>query len=153
MEEAVFLTRYAKHVTIVHQFDHFQASKIAQEEALANEQISVIWDSEPRSIVGEKHLSGLEIENIKTHEITTVTANGVFVYIGMQPRTALFEGQVKLNNWGYIEADDEMRTTIPGVFVAGDVRSKTVRQVATAVGDGAVAAVNAERYLTNKNWR
>ncbi len=153
VEEAVFLTRYAKHVTIVHQFDHFQASKIAQEEALANEQISVIWDSEPRSIVGEKHLSGLEIENIKTHEITTVTANGVFVYIGMQPRTALFEGQVKLNNWGYIEADDEMRTTIPGVFVAGDVRSKTVRQVATAVGDGAVAAVNAERYLTNKNWR
>ncbi len=153
VEEAVFLTRYAKHVTIVHQFDHFQASKTAQEEALANEQISVIWDSEPRAIVGEKHLSGLEIENIKTHELTTITANGVFVYIGMQPRTASFEGQVKLNNWGYIEADDEMRTTIPGVFVAGDVRSKTVRQVATAVGDGAVAAVNAERYLTNKNWR
>ncbi|MFZ3101027.1 MAG: thioredoxin-disulfide reductase [Desulfitobacteriaceae bacterium] len=153
VEEAVFLTKYAKHVTIVHQFDHFQASKIAQEEALANEQISVIWDSEPRFIVGEKHLNGLEIENIKTHELTTVTASGVFVYIGMQPRTALFEGQLKLNNWGYIEADDEMRTTIPGVFVAGDVRSKTVRQVATAVGDGAVAAVNAERYLTNKNWR
>lgn len=152
VEEAVFLTKYAKHVTIVHQFDHFQASKIAQEEALANEQISVIWDSEPRSIVGEKHLSGLEIDNIKTHELTTITANGVFVYIGMQPRTALFEGQVKLNNWGYIEADDEMRTTIPGVFVAGDVRNKTVRQVATAVGDGAVAAVNAERYLTSKNW-
>jgi len=147
VEEAVYLTRYAKHVTIVHQFDHFQASKTAQEEALANDRISVIWDSEPRSIVGEKHLTGIRLENVKTHELSTVNANGVFVYIGMQPRTTLFGEQVQLNQWGYVEADDEMKTNVPGVYVAGDVRSKTVRQVATAVGDGAVAAVNAERYL------
>ncbi|MHB1653965.1 MAG: thioredoxin-disulfide reductase [Desulfitobacteriaceae bacterium] len=150
VEEAVYLTRYAKHVTIIHQFDHFQASKVAQEEALANDQISVIWDSEPRAIVGDKHLTGLEIENVKTHQMSKVEANGVFVYIGMQPRNALLRDQVKLNDWGYVEADDEMRTNIPGVFVAGDVRSKTVRQVATAVGDGAVAAVNAERYLMSR---
>lgn len=150
VEEAVYLTRYAKHVTIVHQFDHFQASKTAQEEALANEKISVIWDSEPRSVVGEKHLTGINIENVKTHEVSTVNANGVFVYIGMQPRTGLFGEQVKLNQWGYVEADDEMKTSVPGVFVAGDVRSKTVRQVATAVGDGAVAAVNAERHLMSR---
>lgn len=150
VEEAIYLTKFAKHVTIIHQFDHFQASKTAQEEAFANQKLSVIWDSEVRSIVGEKHLSGVVIENIKTHTLSTVSANGVFVYIGMQPRTTSFAEQIKLNQWGYIEADDEMRTNLAGVFVAGDVRSKTVRQVATAVGDGAVAAVNAERYLTSK---
>ena len=150
VEEAVFLTRYAQHVTIVHQFDHFQASKTAQAEAMANDRISVIWDSEPRAAVGETHLTGLEIENVKTHERSIVNASGVFVYIGMQPRTEVFQGQLKINDWGYIQADDEMRTSIPGVFVAGDVRSKTVRQVATAVGDGAVAAVNAERYLMSR---
>ncbi|WP_459997286.1 thioredoxin-disulfide reductase [Paradesulfitobacterium aromaticivorans] len=147
VEEANFLTKYAKHVTIVHQFDHFQASKTAQEEAEANPKISVIWDSEPRRIVGNGHLAGIEIENVKTNELSVVNANGAFVYIGMQPRTDLFKDQLKINDWGYVLADDEMRTDIPGVFVAGDVRSKTVRQVATAVGDGAVAAVNAERYL------
>src|SRR5680860_126604 len=146
VEEAVYLTKFAKHVTIIHQFDNFQASKTAQEEALANQKISVIWDSEPRSIVGEKHLTGVVIENIKTHTLSTVSANGVFVYIGMQPRTPIFADEIKLNQWGYVEADEEMRTNLTGVFVAGDVRSKTVRQVATAVGDGAIAAVNAERY-------
>ncbi|KJR45566.1 Thioredoxin reductase [Desulfosporosinus sp. I2] len=150
VEEAVYLTKFAKHVTIIHQFDHFQASRTAQEEATANQKINVIWDSEVRSIVGEKHLTGVVIENIKTHSLSTVKANGVFVYIGMQPRTTSFADQIKLNQWGYVEADDEMRTNLPGVFVAGDVRSKTVRQVATAVGDGAVAAVNAERYLANR---
>jgi len=150
VEEAVYLTRYAKHVTIVHQFDHFQASKTAQEEAFANKQISVIWDSEPRNVIGEGHLTGIEIENVKTGERSVVNAQGVFVYIGMQPRNQLLRDQVKLNDWGYVEADDEMRTNLPGVFVAGDVRSKTVRQVATAVGDGAVAAVNAERYLMSR---
>ncbi|GAB6152273.1 hypothetical protein JCM17380_10230 [Desulfosporosinus burensis] len=150
VEEAVYLTKFAKHVTIIHQFDHFQASKTAQEEALGNQKINVIWDSEVRSIVGEKHLTGVVIENVKTHTQSTVEANGVFVYIGMQPRTASFAEQIKLNQWGYVEADDEMRTNLSGVFVAGDVRSKTVRQVATAVGDGAIAAVNAERYLAGR---
>lgn len=153
VEEAVYLTRYVKHVTIVHQFDHFQASKTAQEEAAANDKISVIWDSEPRGILGEKRFAGLEIENVKTHQMSAVEANGAFVYIGMQPRNTLLGDQVKLNEWGYVESDDEMRTSVPGVFVAGDVRSKTVRQVATAVGDGAVAAVNAERYLVSRARR
>ncbi len=153
VEEAVYLTKFAKHVTIIHQFDHFQASKTAEEEAFANQKLSVIWDSEVRSIVGEKHLTGVVIENVKTHEMSTVEANGVFVYIGMQPRTTIFADQIKLNQWGYVEADDEMKTNLPGVYVAGDVRSKTVRQVATAVGDGAVAAVNAERYLGSRKRR
>lgn len=150
LEEAVFLTKFAKHVTIIHHSENFRASKDAQEEVAVNDKISVIWDAEVRSIVGEKHLTGVSIENIKTHEMRTVEANGVFVYIGMQPRTQLLKDQLKVNDWGYIEADDEMRTNIKGVFVAGDVRNKTVRQVATAVGDGAVAAVNAERYLASK---
>lgn len=147
VEEAIYLTKFAKHITIIHQFDHFQASKTAQEEAMANPKISVIWNSEVRSIIGDKHLTGVKIENLITHSESTVEANGVFVYIGMQPRTQILKDQLKINSWGYIEADDEMRTNIEGVFAAGDVRSKTVRQVATAVGDGAVAAVNAERYL------
>jgi thioredoxin reductase (NADPH) len=153
VEEAVYLTKFAKHVTIIHQFDHFQASKTAQEEAAANDKISVIWDSEVRSLVGEKHLSGVVIENVKTNEMSTVNTNGVFVYIGMQPRTHLLKEQVEVNEWGYIEADSEMRTNLEGVFAAGDVRSKTVRQVATAVGDGAVAAVNAERYLATRKTK
>ncbi|MDA8228333.1 MAG: thioredoxin-disulfide reductase [Desulfitobacterium hafniense] len=149
VEEAVFLTKFAKHVTIIHQFDHFQASKTAQEEAFANDKISMIWDSEVRSILGEKHMTGVEIENLSTEERSTVKSNGVFVYIGMQPRTKFFKDEVKLNQWGYIETDEELRTNIDGVFAAGDVRSKTVRQVATAVGDGAIAGVNAERFLTS----
>ncbi|MEA4900769.1 thioredoxin-disulfide reductase [Desulfitobacterium sp.] len=149
VEEAIYLTKFAKHITIIHQFDHFQASKTAQEEAMANPKISVIWNSEVRSIIGDKHLTGVKIENVLNHSESTVEANGVFVYIGMQPRTQLLKDQLKINSWGYIEADDEMRTNIEGVFAAGDVRSKTVRQVATAVGDGAVAAVNAERYLAS----
>jgi len=153
VEEAVYLTRFAKHVTIVHQFDHFQASKIAQEEALANPKISVVWDSEPRALVGDKHLTGVTVENVKTHGLTTLPANGVFVYIGMQPRTALFADQLPLSQWGSIDTDEELRTALPGVFAAGDVRTKTVRQVATAVGDGAAAAVNAERYLAARKTR
>lgn len=153
VEEAVYLTRFASHVTIVHQFDHFQASKIAQEEALTNAKIDVVWNSEPRQVIGEGHLSGMIVENVKTAEMSEITANGIFVYIGMQPRTAQVIGQVKTNEWGYIESDDEMKTNIPGVFAAGDVRAKTVRQVVTATADGAIAGINAERYLAGRSSR
>lgn len=148
VEEAVFLTRYAKHVTIVHQFDHFQASKIAQEEALRNEKISVIWDSEVRKVVGEGyHVDGVVVENLKSKERSFLKADGVFVYVGTAPRTAFLKGQLPLNQYGYLKADEEMRTTVHGVFVAGDVRDKAYRQVITAAADGAIAALSAEKYL------
>lgn len=150
VEEAVFLTRYADRITIVHQFDHFQASQIAQEEALRNPKINVIWNSEPRRVIGEGyHIEGLEIENVKTGEKTFLKANGVFVYIGTQPRTDLFRGQLPLNPYGYIKTDEEMRTALSGVFAAGDVREKAYRQVITAAADGAIAALSAERYLAS----
>lgn len=150
VEEAVFLTRYANRVTIVHQFDHFQASRIAQEEAMKNPKIRVIWNSEPRRVVGEGyHIEGLDIENVKTGERTFVKANGVFVYIGTQPRTDHFRDQLALNAYGYIKTDEEMRAGLPGVFAAGDVREKVYRQVITAAADGAIAALSAERYLAS----
>ncbi|GAV24433.1 thioredoxin-disulfide reductase [Carboxydothermus islandicus] len=150
VEEAVFLTRFATEVTIIHQFDHFQASKVAQEEAFANPKIKVIWDSEVRKVVGDKHVTGVVIENLKTKELSTVPTDGVFVYIGTQPKTNLFAGQVEMNEWGYIITDEEMRTNIPGVFAAGDLRQKSVRQAVTAAADGVIAAVNVERYLASK---
>ncbi|MDA8442156.1 MAG: thioredoxin-disulfide reductase [Peptococcaceae bacterium] len=147
VEEAVFLTKFASHVTIVHQFDNFQASKTAQEQALHNPKIDVVWDSEPRAILGDKELTGIRVENIKTGEFKDIAANGVFVYIGMQTRTNLFEGQIKTNQWGYVEVDEELKTNIPGVYAAGDIRSKQIRQVVTAASDGAIAGINAERYF------
>lgn len=153
VEEAVFLTKFASHVTIVHQFDHFQASQTAQEEAFNNNKIDVIWDSEPRKVLGETNLTGITVENVKTKQLTDVEANGIFVYIGTQPRTYLFKDQMNLNEWGYIKADEEMRTNVDGVFAAGDVRQKSIRQVITAAADGAIAGINAEKYIMSKKGK
>lgn len=148
VEEAHYLTRFARSVTIVHEFDHFQASKIAQENALANPKISVVWNSHAEHVLGEGRLEGLAVKNLISGEITQIPASGVFVYIGLTPRTELVKGQVDLNDYGYIAADESTVSSVPGVFAAGDVRSKTVRQVVTAASDGAVAAVQAEKFLT-----
>lgn len=147
VEEAVFLTKFASNVTIIHQFDYFQASQIAQEEAFKNDKIDVIWDSEPRKVNGESHLTSLTIENVKTGQQSDVETDGVFVYIGTQPRTDIFKGQLDMNEWGYITANEEMNTNVSGVFAAGDVRVKSIRQVVTAAADGAIAGINAERYI------
>lgn len=150
VEEAVFLTRFAKQVTIVHQFDHFQASKIAQEEAFNHPQIKVVWDSEVRKVNGDSHLTSVTVENVKTGDLSEIPANGAFVYIGTQPRTQWFKDQLELNEWGYIKANEDMETSLPGVFAAGDVRVKKFRQVVTAAADGAIAGIMAEKYLMEK---
>lgn len=150
VEEAVFLTRYAKHVTIIHQFDNFTASKIAQDEVFKNENINIIWDSEVRKVNGENFVKSVIIENIKTKETKEVSAEGLFVYIGLTPKTEILKGKVLMNEHDYILTDDEMRTNIPGVFAAGDVRSKTIRQIATATGDGVIAGVMVEKYVNGK---
>lgn len=151
VEEAVFLTRYAKHVTIIHQFDHFQASKSAQDEVLHNKSISIIWDSEVRKINGDSFVKSVVVENVKTREVRELETEGVFVYIGMEPKTDLFRDKLKLNDWGYILANEDLMTSIPGVFAAGDVREKKVRQIATAVADGVIAGIMSEKYINNKN--
>jgi thioredoxin reductase len=150
VEEAVFLARYARHVSIIHQFDRFQAAKSAQDEVLRNPNISVVWDSEIRKIHGEGFVRSVTVENLKTKEQKEIKCDGVFVYIGMQPKTQLFEGVVSLNEYGFIIVDEDMKTSVSGVFAAGDVREKKVRQIATAVSDGAISGIMAERYINGR---
>ncbi len=147
VEEAVFLTRYALHVTVVHQLDHFQASGVAQDELRKNPVIDVIWESEVRKIQGDHSVNSVLLENLKTKKTTTLSAEGIFVYIGLEPRSEPFKGIVDLNELGYVVTNEDLSTNIPGVFAAGDIRDKQIRQVATAVGDGAIAGMMAEKYL------
>lgn len=150
LEEAVFLTRYAKHVTIINRSDKFRASKGTQDEAMKNPNISVILDTVVRKVNGDTFMKSIEIENVKTNEIKEIEADGLFVYIGTEPKTDFLKGKLKLSENGYIDTDENMKTDIPGVFAAGDVRNKTVRQIATATGDGVIAGVMAERYVNGK---
>lgn len=150
VEEAVFLTRYAREVTIIHQFDNFQASKAAQDEAFKNPNIKVVWNSEVRKVTGDAFVTGAAIENVKTGEKTELETDGLFVYIGMEPKTALFKDKLHVNDYGYIITDEDLRTNIPGVFAAGDVRDKKIRQISTAVGDGTIAGVMVERFINGK---
>lgn len=149
LQEAVFLTRFAEQVAIVHQFDHFQGSKVAQEEVFNNPKIKIRWSSTIRKIHGDDKVSQVTVYNSVTGQEETVETDAVFVYIGTEPKSELFKGQVDMDETGYIITDGEMRTKLPGVFAAGDIRKKEVRQAITAAGDGATAAVNAEKYLTN----
>jgi len=147
VEESLFLTQFARSVTIIHQFDHFQAEAATTEEALKNPKIKVIWDSEPRAFIGEGGLQALSIENVKTHEKVELKTDGVFVFIGYVPRTDLVKGVVPLNKWGYVETGEDMSTPVPGLYVAGDLRSKSFRQITTAVADGTIAALAAQKYV------
>ncbi|HEX2955108.1 MAG TPA: FAD-dependent oxidoreductase [Bacillota bacterium] len=152
LEEAVFLTRFASHVTIIHQFDHFQASKPAQEEIEKNPKISTVLESEVRKVNGQGHsLINVVIENIRTKEITEIPTDGAFVYIGTRPRSELYKGQIAIDQWGYITATEDTRTSLEGVYVAGDIRTKPIRQVVTAAADGAIAGVMVERQLSATN--
>ena len=147
VEESLFLTQFARSVTIIHQFDHFQAEAATAEEALHNPKIKVIWDSEPRAFVGEGGLQSLTIENVKTKARTDLKTDGVFVFIGYVPRTDLVKGVVPLNKWGYVETGEDMSTPVPGLYVAGDLRSKSFRQITTAVADGTIASLAAQKYV------
>lgn len=149
LQEAVFLTRFASHVTVIHQFDKFQASQVAQDELFKNPNIDVIWNSQVQKIEGDASVQGITILDRNSLETSYLEADGVFVYIGNMPRTGLFQNQISLNEDGYIETDQELKTTLAGVFAAGDVREKLVRQVATAVGDGAIAGLMAEKLMTS----
>ena len=152
VEEALFLTRFARKVTIIHRRDQLRAAKSIQEKAFANPNIRFLWDSVAVKAEGSDVLDALTVRNVKTGELTVIKAPpedgmlGLFGFVGYLPNTELFADQLSLEN-GYISTDVEMRTAIPGVFAAGDVRVKSLRQVVTAAADGAVAAVQAERYL------
>ncbi len=150
VEEAVFLSKYASDITVIHQFDNFQASKTAQQALMDDPKIHVIWDSEVRKVNGQGHaLTSVEIENLKTKERSVIDTEGAFVYIGTQPMTDLYKDQLETDKWGYVVAGEDTKTSVDGVFAAGDVRTKQIRQVVTAAADGSVAAILAERYIAN----
>ncbi|GHC76106.1 thioredoxin-disulfide reductase [Streptomyces flavofungini] len=148
MEEATFLSRFAKSVTVVHRRDSLRASKAMQERAFADPKIKFIWDSEIAEIHGEQKLSGLTLRNLKTGETSELPVTGLFIAIGHDPRTELFKGQLDLDDEGYLKVDaPSTRTNLSGVFGAGDVVDHTYRQAITAAGTGCSAALDAERFL------
>lgn len=147
VEEGVFLTKYASKVTIVHRRDELRAQKILQDRAFKNDKINFIWDTELETINGESRVESVTLKNKNTGETYNYDAQGVFIYIGMLPLTEPFKGLGILNDDGYIVTNEEMETNIPGIFAAGDVREKSLRQIVTATGDGSLAAQNAQHYL------
>jgi len=151
LEEAVTLTHFASQVTIVHQFDHFQAFAHAVEEAERNPKISFVMGSELRAYEGNGTLQKVQVEQLKTGELTYLETDGVFVFIGYMPNTEAFQGLVKTNERGEFIVDQDMRTSLPGVFAAGDCVAKRYRQVTTAVSDGTIAALSATEYIRGKN--
>ena len=154
VEEAMYLTKFARKVTIIHRRDELRAAKSIQEKAFANPKIAFMWDSVVIKVDGDELLSSMTVKNVKTGELTVVEADeddglfGLFGFIGYNPNSQLFEGMLDMEN-GYIKTDDNMHTNIPGVFAAGDIRVKSLRQVVTAAADGAIAAMQAEHYISN----
>lgn len=144
--EAIYLTKFAEHVTVIHRRDSLRAAKSLQEKAFANPKISFIWNCIPEEAFGDEILEGLIIKNKLTGETSELKVDGCFVFVGYDPITQLFEGKLELEN-GYIVTDEDMRTNVPGIFAAGDVRKKSLRQVITAAADGAIASTTAEHYI------
>ncbi len=149
LEEAVSLTKYASKVTVVHQFDHFQAFEHAIEEARSNPKISFLMESVITRFFGNEKLESADIKNLVTGEIKNFKTDGAFIFIGYVPNTEFLKGKVKLNQWGEIIVDSNMATDIEGVYAAGDSTAKKFRQVTTAVGDGTVAALAASSYIND----
>jgi thioredoxin reductase (NADPH) len=147
VEEAGFISKFATKITMVHQFDAFTANKQAQEKLFANPKISVLFEHEPRSFSREGDKMITEVEDLKTKTVTKLVSDGVFVFIGMKPNIDLFRDKLELDNWGYIKTDEDMHTSMPGIYAVGDVISKKYRQITTAVADGTIAAISIAKEL------
>ncbi len=148
MEESNFLTKFAKKVSIVHRRDEFRASKIMQDRALSNPKVDVIWDTEVDEVTGDDAVTGVKLRNVRSGDVTDFATDGVFMAIGHTPNTQLFEGQLELTKTGYIVIEEPTtKTSVPGVFAAGDVTDSIYRQAVTAAGQGCKSAMDAERFL------
>ncbi len=149
MEEALFLTKFAKRVTVAHRRDKLRASKIMQDKAFANPKITFLWNSVPEEILDVAHqkVTAVRVRNLKTGTVTEHAMDGVFVAIGHTPNTAIFRGLLEMDPVGYIKTHDGTKTSVPGVFAAGDVQDHVYRQAITAAGSGCMAAIDAERFL------
>jgi thioredoxin reductase (NADPH) len=153
LEEALFLTRFGRRVTIVHRRDQLRASKIMQQRALEHPKVRFIWDTTVEDILGDTRVSGVRLHNLKTGASSEQPADAVFIAIGHRPNTQLFAGQLDLDAKGYIASSDGVHTTVDGVFVAGDVYDSRYRQAVTAAGMGCRAAIEAEHYLESERIR
>jgi thioredoxin reductase (NADPH) len=149
LEEAIYLAKLASHVTLIHRRDKLRASKIMQDKALAHPKISFAWNSEVESVLdnGKGEVNGVRLRNVVDNSINDVEIDGLFVAIGHTPNTKLFVGQLELDPAGYLITHDGTKTSVPGVFAAGDVQDHVYRQAVTAAGSGCMAALDAERYL------
>jgi len=147
VEEALFLCRFAKKVHIIHRRDQLRAIKILQERIVTTENAHLIWNTVVDKIEGDKSVESLLLRNLKDNKNSSLKVDGIFIYVGLKPNTGWLKNVLPLHEQGFIETNDRMETTLPGVFAAGDVRHKLLRQIATAVGDGSTAAFAAEKYL------
>ncbi|MCD6520312.1 MAG: thioredoxin-disulfide reductase [Anaerolineae bacterium] len=150
IDEGLYLTRFADKVIVIHRRDKLRAGPILQKRAFANEKMSFVWDTVVDEVLGEDFVTGVKVHNVKTGKEDVIPCDGVFVYVGLIPNTKLFEGQLELDENGYIITDKRQRTSIPGVYAAGDVQDPWFRQVVIAAGAGAAAAIDAERFLAEK---
>jgi thioredoxin reductase (NADPH) len=147
MEEGIFLTRFANQVQVVHRRDQLRAGEALKRRAMNNEKIDFVWDSVVEEIVGNGKVEGIRLRNLKTGDRQQMPTDGVFIFIGHYPNSSLFEGQLKMDDKGYLIVDDKLTTSTPGVFAAGEIMDPVYRQIATSVGQGCSAAMMAERWL------
>ncbi|NWF93122.1 MAG: thioredoxin-disulfide reductase [Syntrophaceae bacterium] len=150
LTEAIFLTKFVKGLTIVHRRDALRATKIYQERAFSNPKIRFLWNSVIQEIKGDQVVRSVLVRNVKTGEVQEFPTEGIFLFVGLIPRTRFLKGLIQMDEEGYIITDEKCETSLPGIFAAGDCRRKLLRQVATAVGEGATAAFAAEKYLEGK---
>jgi thioredoxin reductase (NADPH) len=149
VQESLFLTKFVKKVYLIHRRDKLRAAAILQKRAFASEKIEMIWDSVLTDISGLTHVENITVKNVKTGDKTKLSVDGCFIWVGTIPNAQFLGNSLKLDEYGFIIADLNMETSVPGVFAAGDVRNTPLRQVVTAVGDGAIAAISAENYIEN----
>jgi len=153
LEEGLYLARLAKEVIIVHRRDQLRGSPLLQERAFANERIRFEWNAVVDEVLGQDAVSGVRLRDTKTSETRELATDGIFVYVGLIPNTSLFEGKLALDEQGYISTDQRQRTSVPGVYAAGDVQDPWFRQVVIAAGAGAAAAIEAERFLSEQEYK
>ncbi|MBU1695876.1 MAG: thioredoxin-disulfide reductase [Proteobacteria bacterium] len=149
VQEAIFLTKFAKKVYLIHRRDELRAAKILQERAFKNNKLEIIWDSVATGLDGFFGLESVKIKNVKTHEEKTLKADGCFIWVGILPNTSFLNDTIETDEFGFILTDKKMQASVPGVYAVGDVRDTPLRQISTAVGDAAIAAISAEHFIEN----
>ena len=156
LTDTLFLCRFAEKIHLIHRRNSFRGEKFLQEQVFSQEKkgkVEIHWDSVVQEIQGQQAVKALALKNVKTRELSRLPVAGVFIFVGITPNTTWLQGRVPVDEWGFVFTNADMATTIPGIFAAGDVRNKLLRQIATAVGDGAIAAFAAESFLTERHSR